>query len=301
MSSSSALMIAVLLALVRANHLDRTTAWTGNLRNETGGPGGVRGDDRKRSNVSRAWPVRAASALKVAARITRRSSAASRRGWRSTPSARRAASGRFRWRPGWSSPSASAASHARKTGEARDDYNRASRNAAQVFERWLEVTGRRDESLAAAVSSSNDAARPAARDLLRRRPGAARPVRPVRRGEHAARARRGRSARARRPRRIWSHGGAVAGACRKAAAQPGAGDGSARQDGPRRTARGRRRPSAPDLAAACGRSSNSRPRTRLPRSVAECVSLPRALLVAARSRFFLTRPGPAVVRLSQEL
>ena len=33
MSSSSALMIAVLLALVHANRLDKTAAWTGNLRN----------------------------------------------------------------------------------------------------------------------------------------------------------------------------------------------------------------------------------------------------------------------------
>ena len=33
MSSSSALMIAVLLALVHANRLEKTAAWTGNLRN----------------------------------------------------------------------------------------------------------------------------------------------------------------------------------------------------------------------------------------------------------------------------
>ena len=33
MSSSSALMIAVLLALVRANRLDKTAAWTDNIRN----------------------------------------------------------------------------------------------------------------------------------------------------------------------------------------------------------------------------------------------------------------------------
>ena len=46
---------------------------------------------------------------------------------------------------------------ARKTGEARDDYNRASRNAARVLERWQQETGRRDASLAAAVSSSIDA------------------------------------------------------------------------------------------------------------------------------------------------
>jgi len=46
---------------------------------------------------------------------------------------------------------------ARKTGGARDDYNRASRNAARVLERWRERTGRPDNSLAAAIHSSSDA------------------------------------------------------------------------------------------------------------------------------------------------
>ena len=45
MSSSSALMIAVLLALVRANRLDTTAAWTGNLRNGPEDLAAVRGDD----------------------------------------------------------------------------------------------------------------------------------------------------------------------------------------------------------------------------------------------------------------
>ena len=46
---------------------------------------------------------------------------------------------------------------ARKTGGARDDYNRASRNAARVLERWRERTGRSDNSLASAIQSSSDA------------------------------------------------------------------------------------------------------------------------------------------------
>jgi galactokinase len=46
---------------------------------------------------------------------------------------------------------------ARKTGQARDDYNRASRNAGRVLERWRNGSGRRDETLAAAIASSGDA------------------------------------------------------------------------------------------------------------------------------------------------
>ena len=45
MSSSSALMIAVLLALVRANRLDTTAAWTGSLRNGPEDLAALRGDD----------------------------------------------------------------------------------------------------------------------------------------------------------------------------------------------------------------------------------------------------------------
>jgi galactokinase len=47
---------------------------------------------------------------------------------------------------------------ARKTGEAREDYNRASRNAARVLDIWNNETGRHDTSLAAAVLSSTTAA-----------------------------------------------------------------------------------------------------------------------------------------------
>ena len=93
----------------------------------------------------------------MAARITRRSSAASRRGWgiRFCPTRRERSiplPDGLVFAIGVSGVAAS------KTGEARDDYNRASRVAGQVFERWLEATGRRDESLAAAISSSDDAA-----------------------------------------------------------------------------------------------------------------------------------------------
>ena len=157
MSSSSALMIAVLLALVRANRLDKTATWIGNLRNgpedlaayaatiENGrtfrgltGEGGVgtEGGSEDHTAILCSEPSRVGQ---YAFCPTRRE--------RSIP-----LSDGLVFAIGVSGVAA------RKTGEARDDYNRASRVAGQVFERWLERTGRRDESLAAAISSSDDAA-----------------------------------------------------------------------------------------------------------------------------------------------
>lgn len=60
---------------------------------------------------------------------------------------------------------------ARKTGAARDDYNKASRNVARILELWRLATGRDDESLAAAVASAPDAA-DRLRELVRNRPDA---------------------------------------------------------------------------------------------------------------------------------
>jgi galactokinase len=47
---------------------------------------------------------------------------------------------------------------ARKTGNARDSYNRASQNVARILERWQKESGRSDETLAAAIASSPEAA-----------------------------------------------------------------------------------------------------------------------------------------------
>ena len=156
MSSSSALMIAVLLALVRANHLEGTTAWLESVRHsnddlaayaatvENGrsfralaGEGGVgtEGGSEDHTAILCSEPSRVAQ---YAFCPTRRE--------RSIPLA-----------AGLVFAIGVSGVAARKTGQARDDYNRASRNAARVLERWLRETGRRDESLAAAVSSSNDA------------------------------------------------------------------------------------------------------------------------------------------------
>jgi galactokinase len=44
-----------------------------------------------------------------------------------------------------------------KTGNARDDYNRASAQVAEILRRWRAATGRSDDTLRAAVRSSGDA------------------------------------------------------------------------------------------------------------------------------------------------
>jgi galactokinase len=156
MSSSSALMIAVLLALVRANHLDRTAAWLENVRNnhddlaayaatiENGrsfralaGEGGVGTEGGSEDHT--------AILCSDASRVAQYAFCPTRRE-RSIPFA-----------PGLVFAIGVSGVAARKTGQARDEYNRASRNAARVLERWHEETGRHDGSLAAAVLSSADA------------------------------------------------------------------------------------------------------------------------------------------------
>jgi galactokinase len=156
LSSSSAFMIAVLLALVRANHLDRTTAWLESIRNnnddlaayaatiENGrtfralaGEGGVgtEGGSEDHTAILCSEPSRVAQYAFCPTRRERSISFAA----------------------GLVFAIGVSGVAARKTGRARDAYNRASRNAARVLERWREETGRRDESLAAAVTSSIDA------------------------------------------------------------------------------------------------------------------------------------------------
>jgi galactokinase len=156
MSSSSALMIAVLLALVRAKRLDRTSTWRENIRNPTedlaayaatiengrafrglSGEGGVgtEGGSEDHTAILCSQPSRVAQYAFCPTRHERS----------------------IAWPAGLVFVIGVSGVGARKTGQARDDYNRASRNAARVLERWQADTGRHDASLAAAVGSSNDA------------------------------------------------------------------------------------------------------------------------------------------------
>jgi galactokinase len=156
MSSSSALMIAVLLALVRANRLDATAAWRESILHPTedlaayaatiengrsfrglSGEGGVgtEGGSEDHTAILCSEPLRLGQ---YAFCPTRRERS-------------------IIFPPELVFAIGVSGVAARKTGQARDDYNRASRNAARVLERWQQTTGRNDEPLAAAVSSSSDA------------------------------------------------------------------------------------------------------------------------------------------------
>lgn len=156
MSSSSALMIAVLLALVRANRLDETAAWRDSISNppedlaayaatiENGrsfrglaGEGGVgtEGGSEDHTAILCSEPSRVGQ---YAFCPTRRERS-------------------IAFPAGLVFAIGVSGVAARKTGQARDDYNRASRHAALVLEKWQTATGRHDASLAAAASSSNDA------------------------------------------------------------------------------------------------------------------------------------------------
>jgi galactokinase len=156
MSSSSALMIAVLLALVRANCLERSAAWRESIFNPTedlaayaatiengrsfralSGEGGVgtEGGSEDHTAILCSEPSRVRQYAFCPTRCERSIVC---------PSGLVFAIG-------------VSGVAARKTGQARDDYNRASRNAARVLEYWQAGTGRHEASLAAAVASANDA------------------------------------------------------------------------------------------------------------------------------------------------
>jgi galactokinase len=157
MSSSSALMIAVLLALVRANDLDTTTRWTDNIRDQredlaayaatiengqtfrglTGESGvGTEGGSEDHTAILCSRPGYLAQYAFCPTRHERSI----------------ALPAELTFAIGVSGIAA------RKTGEAKEDYNRASRHAARVLEIWNRETGRRDESLASALASSAEAA-----------------------------------------------------------------------------------------------------------------------------------------------
>jgi galactokinase len=157
MSSSSALMIAVLNALIRANRLDTTSRWTDNIRNHgedlaayaatiengstfrgLGGEGGVgtEGGSEDHTAILCSRPGRLAQFAFCPTRHERS----------------------IALPPELTFAIGVSGVASRKTGEARDDYNRASRNAQRVLERWRIETGRSDQSLAAAIASSADAA-----------------------------------------------------------------------------------------------------------------------------------------------
>jgi galactokinase len=168
MSSSSALMIAVLLALVRANQLDDTSTWTdnvGNTREDLAAYAATVENGRSFRGLAGESGVGTEGGSEDHTAIL-----CSRPGYLA----------QYAFSPTRHERSIALPPElifiigvsgvaARKTGEARDDYNRASRNAQRVLDRWRAATGRSDVTLAAAVASSEDAAA-RLRDLVAREP-----------------------------------------------------------------------------------------------------------------------------------
>jgi len=156
MSSSSALMIAVLLALVRANGLDGTTRWADNIR------------DRGEDLAAYAATVENGQTFRGLAGESGVGTEGGSEDHTAILCSRPGYLGQYAFCPTRHERSIAlpldltfaigvSGIAARKTGEAREDYNRASRNAARVLDIWKRRTGRDDESLAAAATSSDDA------------------------------------------------------------------------------------------------------------------------------------------------
>ncbi len=163
MSSSSALMVAVLLALVHANRLDETTRWIENVH-----PVDIRQSAHREDLAAYAATIENGQTFRAlvgesgvgteggsedhTAILCSRPMALSQYAFCPTRHERSVA-----FPPGLVFAIGASGVAARKTGQARDDYNRASRLAARVLERWRADTGREDASLAAALSSSSGA------------------------------------------------------------------------------------------------------------------------------------------------
>ena len=160
LSSSSALMIAVMHAIVRTNALDRTETWRENIENDQ-------------------------DLAAFAATIENGSSFRGLRGERGVGTeggsqdhtailcSRARSLTQFSYKPTRLEGDVPFAPHltfvigvsgvrAQKTGSAREDYNRAAQSAAAILERWHQSTGQDHPTLADAVASA-----PAAVESLR--------------------------------------------------------------------------------------------------------------------------------------
>ncbi len=156
MSSSSALMVAVLLALVHANRLDETPRWIENLHDRredlAAYAATIENGQTFRGFVGESGVGTEGGSEDHTAILCSRPMALAQYAFCPTRHERSVA-----FPAGLVFAIGVSGVAARKTGQARDDYNRASRLAARVLERWRTDTGREDASLAAALSSSSDA------------------------------------------------------------------------------------------------------------------------------------------------
>ena len=156
MSSSSALMVAVLLALARVNRLDTTSRWR------------EHGLDARENLAAYAATIENGTTFRGLVGEAGVGTEGGSEDHTAILCSRPGQLGQFSFVPtrheryipfpaDLTFAIGVSGIAARKTGEARDDYNRASRNAARVLARWRERTGRADNSLAAAIQSSDDA------------------------------------------------------------------------------------------------------------------------------------------------
>jgi galactokinase len=157
MSSSSALMVAVLVALARVNRLESTARWRDNglyaRENLAAYAATIENGSTFRGLVGEAGVGTEGGSEDHTAILCSRPEHLGQFSFVPTRHERY-----IRFPPDLTFAIGVSGVAARKTGEARDDYNRASRHAARVLERWRERTGRSDGSLAAAIASSPDAA-----------------------------------------------------------------------------------------------------------------------------------------------
>ena len=156
MSSSSALMIAVLLSLVRASGLESTALWQKNIQSAADVAAYAatieNGSGFRELDAERGVGTRGGSEDHTAVLCSRPEQIA-QYSFRPTRHERS-----IELAPEWIFAVAVSGVRAQKTGNAREDYNRASERVTAIVERWRSATGRDDETLAAALASSPDAA-----------------------------------------------------------------------------------------------------------------------------------------------
>ncbi len=165
LSTSSALLVTVLLALAHANRLERTDQWIANIRStedlaayaatiENGssfraliGTRGVGTEGGSEDHTA----ILCSDANRLAQ-------------YAFCPTRHERS---IEMSPGLVFAVGVSGVAARKSGEARDDYNRASRRVQQILDRWRAHSGRQDASLADAIASAPNAVEEL-RDILRR-------------------------------------------------------------------------------------------------------------------------------------
>jgi galactokinase len=161
LSSSSALMIAVLLALVRANQLDRHPRWLTQIRTQedlAAYAATIENGRDFRELTGEAGVGTAGGSEDHTAILCSEADHLAQYSYLPTRRERTIAlDTELIFAVGGSGVAAS------KIGNAKEDYNRASLGIARILEHWRTITGRRDAALADAVTSAPDAA-----DRLRR-------------------------------------------------------------------------------------------------------------------------------------